>query len=252
VIDLHSHILPGLDDGVRTIEEARELARRAAAEGVRAIAATPHVRADFPTRAEQMEERVAELRRDFAEQGIPVEVLHGGEIDLSFRPTLESDQLSRFTLAQNGVHLLLEFPYRGWPDDLGESLLELVELGTVPVLAHPERNAEVQASPERLADLVRLGVLVQLTAASLDGRLGRSSREAARRLLELGLAHLLASDAHTPEIREVGLSAAVAAIGDEALARYLTEEAPAAIVAGEPVPEPPRPRKRRRLLSRRR
>jgi protein-tyrosine phosphatase len=90
-----------------------------------------------------------------------------------------------------------------------------------------------------------MGALVQITAASLDGRIGRSSQKAAERLLELGFAHVLASDAHTPEIREVGLAAAVEAVGDEALARFLTVDAPSAIVVGETVPGPPRKARRR-------
>ena len=250
MIDLHSHILPGLDDGCRTIEDARGLARLAASEGVTAIAATPHVRADYPTRPERMEERVAELRRDLAEQGIPVELLHGGEIAVEMLPRLSEDELRRFTIAQSGAYLLLEFPYRGWPLELEQRVFELRASGLTPLLAHPERNGEVQADPTRLAETVRAGALVQITAASLDGRLGRSSREAAGRLLELRLAHVLASDAHTPEIRAAGLAAAVESLTDEALARYLTVEAPASIVAGEPVPEPPsRKPRRRRFLS---
>src|SRR5277367_6032368 len=102
VIDLHSHILPGLDDGVATIEEARELARAALAEGVTAIAATPHVREDYPTTPEQMEAGVAALRADFAEQGIALEVLHGGELDLEFLTTLPDEELRRFTIGQTG------------------------------------------------------------------------------------------------------------------------------------------------------
>jgi protein-tyrosine phosphatase len=246
VIDLHSHILPRLDDGARAIEESRALARLAAAEGVTAIAATPHVRTDYPTRVEQMERRVAEVRRDFAEQGIPVDVLHGGEIALDMLSRLDADERRRFTLAQSGVYLLLEFPYRGWPLGLERRVFELTAAGIKPLLAHPERNREVQAEPERLAEVVRAGSLVQITAASLDGRIGRSSRDAAQRLLELGLVHVLASDAHTPEIREAGLAAAVETLGDEHLARYLTEEAPAAIVAGEQVPDPPRVARRRK------
>lgn len=246
MIDLHSHILPGLDDGARTIEDARTLARLAAAEGVGAIAATPHVRADYPTRPEEMEERVAELRRDFGEHGIPVAVLHGGEIALDALPGLEPDELRRFTLAQNGSYVLLEFPYRGWPLELEQRVFELRAAGLTPLLAHPERNADVQRRPERLAEAVNVGALVQVTAASLDGRLGRSSREAAQRLLDLRLAHVLASDAHTPDIREAGLAAAAKAIADGRLAHYLTTVAPAAIVAGKPVPEPPAPRPRRR------
>lgn len=248
MIDLHSHILPGLDDGARTIEEARALARLAASEGITAIAATPHVRTDYPTRPEVMEERVGELRRDFAERAIPVEVLHGGEIDLDMLTTLDDGELRRFTLAQSGRYLLLEFPYSGWPAGLEETVHGLGLRGFVALMAHPERNADVQAAPERLADLVRAGVLVQITAASLDGRLGRSSREAALQLLALRLAHVLASDAHTPDVRAAGLAAAAGALGDSGLARYLTEEAPAAIVAGEAVPEPPALPRRKRFI----
>jgi protein-tyrosine phosphatase len=249
VIDLHSHILPGLDDGSRTVEDARELARRAAADGVTAIAATPHVRADYPTRPEEMERGVLALRQDFVEQRIPVEVLHGGELDLVMLGSLDDDALRRFSLARSERYLLLEFPYTGWPSGLEETVDGLGRRGFVSVLAHPERNREAQADPGRLAEAVRLGALVQLTAASVEGRIGRSSQRAAQRLLDAGLAHVLASDAHTPEIREAGLATAVEAVGDERLAAYLTVEAPGAIVAGEALPgPPPRPRRRRRFL----
>ena len=246
MIDLHSHILPGLDDGSRTVEDARALARRAAEDGVTAIAATPHVRSDYPTRAGEMERGVSRLREDFLAEGIDVEVLPGGEIDLGMLASLDDDALRRFTLAQSGRYLLLEFPYTGWPAGLEETVYGLGLRGLLPVLAHPERNREVQSKPSRLAEVVRLGALVQLTAASLDGRIGRSAQAAARKLLELGIAHLLASDAHTPEIREAGLAAAAEALEDDGLARFLTVEAPSAIVAGEPVPDPPRMARRRR------
>jgi protein-tyrosine phosphatase len=246
MIDLHSHILPGLDDGSRTVEDARALARRAAEDGVTAIAATPHVRSDYPTRAEEMERGVSRLREDFLAEGIDVEVLPGGEIDLGMLASLGDDGLRRFTLAQSGRYLLLEFPYTGWPAGLEETVYGLGLRGLLPILAHPERNREVQSKPERLAEAVRMGALVQLTAASLDGRIGSSAQAAANKLLELGLAHVLASDAHTPEIREAGLAAAAETLQDDDLARFLTVEAPSAIVAGEPVPEPPRKARRRR------
>jgi protein-tyrosine phosphatase len=249
VIDLHSHVLPGVDDGARTIEDSRELASKAASEGITAIAATPHVRHDYPTTPDRMEAEVAALRRDFSEQGIPVEILHGGELDLQAMRALSQDDLRRFTIAQNGRYLLVEFPYRGWPLDLEQTLFDLALSGFAPILAHPERNAEVQAEPGRLSPFVDRGGLVQITAASLDGRIGRRSRQAAQELIEAGLAHILASDAHLPEIREVGLAAAAEALDDE-LARYLTQAAPSAIVAGEAVPPPPARRRRRRFLRR--
>jgi protein-tyrosine phosphatase len=249
VIDLHSHILPGLDDGARTIADSRALAKRSEEDGVTAIAATPHVRADYPTTAEEMERGVEELRADFRANDIAVQVLHGGEIDLEVLLNIEREELVRFTLAQTGRYLLVETPYMGWPPGLERVLFDLDDAGLVPVLAHPERNHEVQARPERLANLVTSGTLIQVTAASLDGRLGRSTKDAAQQLLELEFVHLLASDAHTPDIREAGLLAAAGAVRDDNLARYLTEEAPAAIVAGEPLPErPPRKRRRRRFV----
>jgi protein-tyrosine phosphatase len=120
--------------------------------------------------------------------------------------------------------------------------------GFVAVVGHPERNRAVQSNPRRLGEAVRMGALVQITAASLDGRIGRSSQKAAQRLLELGFAHVLASDAHTPEIREAGLAEAVEAVGDDALARFLTVDAPSAIVAGETLPGRPSKVRRRRYL----
>ena len=239
VIDLHSHILPGVDDGARTLAEARELARLAVADGVEAIAATPHVRADFPTTAEVMEEGVAELRADFHEEGIPLQVLHGGEIDIGLLWAIPPEELARLTIAQTGRYVLLEFPYRRWPLALDSAVSGLVRRGITPLLAHPERNPEVQDRPARVEALVAAGALVQVTGASLDGRLGRASQSTAKRLLELGLVHTLASDAHGPHIREGGLAASAEAVGDDGLARYLTREAPAAIVAGEPVPPVP-------------
>lgn len=248
MIDLHAHILPALDDGAETLEDSRAIARAAATEGVEAIAATPHVRHDYPTTVEQMEAGVDELRADFERADIPVRVLHGGEIALEQLVGLEPETRARFTLGQTGVYLLLEFPYSGWPLGLDQEIFSLRAAGLTPVLAHPERNREVQAAPERLAELVRLGAAVQLTAASLDGRLGKSSRNSCFRLLELGLVDVLASDAHTPAIREAGLAAAVDALRDEGLARHLTEDAPRAIVAGEELPERPAYRRRRRFF----
>ena len=248
MIDLHSHILPGLDDGPATIEESRLIAQAASAEGIGTIAATPHVRDDYPTRPDEMEEAVETLRHDFAARAIPVEVVHGAEIALERLPFLSREELERFSFAQRGHYLLLEFPFLGWPLSLERVVFGLAESGLTALLAHPERNGDVKRDPARLEPLVRAGALVQLTAASLDGRFGQTTRATAERLLELRLAHVVASDAHAPSLREGGLAQATAGLGDGGLARYLTEEAPAAILAGELVPEPPvAPPRRRRL-----
>lgn len=244
MIDLHSHILPGLDDGVRTLEDALALARAAAAEGVEAIAATPHVREDYPTTAERMEQGVAALTAALDEAGVAIRVLSGGELDLEWLSRLEPGEVARFTLGGSGTYLLLEFPYAGWPLSLLPAIARLRSTGVTPLLAHPERNSSVQERPERLEEAIAAGALAQVTSASIEGRLGRRARAAARRLLELGLVDVIASDSHGAEVRSFGLRAAAESLGDEGLARYLTVEAPAAIVAGRPL-EPARRHLRR-------
>ena len=254
MIDLHSHILFGLDDGAATLDESLEIARAAVEDGIEVIAATPHVRENYPTTAAEMEQRLAEVRQAVQTEGIPLDVRPGGEIALERLAILSPEELSRFGLGGNPKCILIEFPYYGWPLDLGERLFQFRTEGVTPVLAHPERNGDVQADPERLRDLVRGGAAVQVTAASVDGRLGRRPREAAVQLLELGLVHLIASDAHAPSLRAIGMRAAAEAVGDEALAHWLTATVPAALLAGEVLPERPEvdPPRRRRWFGRRR
>lgn len=245
MIDLHSHVLPGLDDGVATLGEAVELCEAAAADGIEVLAATPHVRADYPTTPEQMERALAEVQR--ATKGT-LRVIAGGELDVAELDRPE-EELRRFCLGGTN-RLLVETPYRGWPLDLADRLFKLGLAGFSSVLAHPERNRDVQQRPELLEPIVTGGTLVQLTAASVDGRFGRAARSCAFDLLDRGLAHLVASDAHAPSLRAVGLSGACEAIGDEELARWLTVRVPRAILAGAALPPRPskRPRRRWRLF----
>lgn len=232
---------------MRSIDESLELLRAAHEDGIERIAATPHVREDYPTTPREMEVRLAEVCGAAREAAIPVDVLAGGELDLAFAARLGDDDLRRFGLGGNPSLLLLEFPYLGWPPKLPELVFDLQVRGFRIVLAHPERNADVQDEPERLRPLVDSGVVVQLTAASLDGRLGGAPRSAARRLLDARLAHLVASDAHAPDIRSVGLRTAAAAAGADTLASWLTEDVPAALLAGRALPERPEPPRKRFL-----
>ena len=253
MIDLHSHILPGVDDGAATMDDALEMARAAAAAGIAAVAATPHVRGGEPIRAEAMQAGLAELRRALAGAGVELEVHGGGEVDLDRLEALPPDELKGFGLGGNPAYLLVEFPYQGWPLDAPRLLFDLRLAGITPVLAHPERNAAVQAKPERLRELVDAGALVQVTAGSLAGRFGSTNRRTAEALVANGLAHLVASDAHDAGRRGWDLPAARAAVGDPALARWLVEEMPRAIVERQPLqPRPATPKKRRRLSLTRR
>jgi len=241
MIDLHSHILPGIDDGARTLEGSLDIARAAVRDGIVTIAATPHVRDDWPTGADLMEERVADLRAELDLAGIPLDVRTGGEIALEWLTRLAPEELRRFGLGGTR-YLLVETPYYGWPRDLLAQMLALQDRGFAPVLAHPERNADVAARPVLLGPLVDEGVLVQVTAASLDGRIGRRAFECARLLIREELAHLLASDAHHASVREVGMADAAKRVDDPALAEWLTREVPRAILADSEIP--PRPRSR--------
>jgi protein-tyrosine phosphatase len=240
VVDLHSHILPGIDDGARSLEESLAIARTAVSQGIKTIAATPHVRADYPTRPDEMEHEVAVLRRALEASGVAIDLIHGAEIAIDMLPTLGPDTLNRFTLGQSGRYLLIEFPYFGWPTALEGAIDTLRRLGIMPVLAHPERNPRIQQNPSILVAATELGGLVQVTAASVAGDLGRDAYRAVNALLELRAVHLIASDVHRPGSRESGLARAAELVGGGPLGRYLTEEAPASVALGLPVGSPPR------------
>lgn len=249
VVDLHTHVLPGLDDGARDLAEAVEIVRAMAEDGVRIVAATPHVRDDYPTTPDQMEAALGLVRAAVEAAGIAVELRGGGEISIAALGGLDPATLARFGLGGNPQLVLLEFPYYGWPLSLAHECERLLSSGIVPLLAHPERNAVVPSRTRELAQIVRSGAFVQLTAAAVDGRLGRSAASRARLLLDLELAHTISSDAHSPGVREAGLAAAAAAVGDE-LGNWLTNAVPAALLAGADLPR--RPVAERRRITRRR
>lgn len=236
--------MPGLDDGAKDVKEALGICAAATADGTTVIAGTPHVRDDYPTTPERMEAALAELREA---AGDSIRIVPGGELALPEVRRGPLEELRRFGLGGNPRYLLVETPYAGWPLDLAALFGDLVEAAITPVLAHPERNLEVQLRPELLVPLVAGGALVQLTAASVDGRLGPRVRRCTKELLDRNLAHLIASDAHAPDVRAVGLRSAAAAVGDEPLARWLTVEVPGAIVEGTPLPERPERTARRRF-----
>lgn len=248
MLDLHTHILFGLDDGAVTVEDSLALARSLAADGVGVVVGTPHVRADYPTEPAAMEESLAAVRAAVAAEGIPIEVRGGAEIAVERLGRLTRDDLARFGLGGNPHLVLLEYPDHGHPVGLVEICAGLVDDGIVPLVGHPERNATLQARPEDLAELVHAGALVQVTAGSVAGSFGKSSARCARRLLELGLVHVVASDVHRAGSRRAGIAAITGSLGDEAYARWLTTSVPAALLAGDPLP--PRPPWRQGLLAR--
>lgn len=243
IIDLHAHVLPGVDDGPATADECVAAVAAAAEADVGVLAATPHVRSDYPTTPSVMEELVRDLVERVDNAGISIAIVTGAEIALDAAADASDADLERFTLG-GGDSVLVEFPYAGWPPGLAKELDTLRGRGFRPVLAHPERNPEVQAAPGRLSALVEEGVLVQLTASSVAGTGGRRAQATALRLLELELAHMLASDMHGT-FRGGGFRDAFAELRDSRLAGWLTHDVPAAVLAGDDLPVRPRARRRR-------
>jgi protein-tyrosine phosphatase len=196
LIDIHCHILPGLDDGPDDIEGSLALARTAVAGGTTTIVATPHIRDDYPFPIDVIDERLRELRAALAEEGIALEVLPGGEVSIDKSVDLSDEELSQVTLGR-GPYVLVESPYGEATDFLERSLYDLQVRGFRPVLAHPERSPSFQDSPDRLATLVGRGVLTSITAGSMAGQFGRTVRGVSRTMLARALVHDVASDAHS-------------------------------------------------------
>lgn len=245
MIDLHSHLLPGIDDGPPDVEHSLELARAAAEQGTRVLAATPHLRGDFPdVHPDELPSRCDAIRRAIAEAGIELEVAQGGEAGVMWAVNARDEDLRAATYGARGSDLLVETPYGGLADNFEGMLFSLADRGYRLLLAHPENNPTFQRSPARLERLIERGVLLQVTARSLiRPERKRGPRPLAESLVRDGLAHVLASDAHSgrqlrPPALGAGRDAAAELVG-EARARWMVEDAPAAILAGEPLPDPP-------------
>lgn len=193
MIDLHCHILPGLDDGAQTLEESLEMARVAAMDGIHTVVATPH--ADRwgaePDQAD-LESRVAQLQESLDAEGIPVRIVPGLENHLT--PELLSGGIVPIN---HSSYVLVELPFEELPPYAESALFELQLQGYLPILAHPERNTVLRSDHDALRRLVERGILVQLTAASLLGVFGKKTKEASEAYLKQGLAHVLSTDSHS-------------------------------------------------------
>jgi protein-tyrosine phosphatase len=260
VVDLHCHILPGVDDGAVDLAASVAMLRCAAAEGIAHMVATPHTcDGRYEVSRDRAHAAFQELRRAAHAAGIGVELSLAGEVHLDPRIP---DLLRRdpgITLDGRGRYLLLELPHETVPPSLPQFLFTLRTLHTTPVIAHPERNLAVRQSPELVVEWLRLGVLCQLTAGSFTGVFGTSIRACAERFLSRGQAHVIATDSHSaqrraPRVQDAAL--AVAALVGEDGARALFVDNPRRLLRGEPrealtVPEPRRRRPLFGWLSRR-
>jgi protein-tyrosine phosphatase len=242
MIDLHCHLLPGLDDGPDSLEVALAMAQLQVTAGVRVVAATPHVSPGMPNDAAIVAQGVAQMRAALRTASISLEVVRGAEIDLGCALELPDEELRNLALG-DGPWILLEAPLR--PNAPLEPIVARLQArGHEILLAHPERSPMLQRNPAMLHRLVGGGVLSQITTGSLVGSFGGVVQRFSKRLIEDGLVHVLASDAHDPRRRPPGLRAPVFDDGLASELRALTEEIPAAIIAGEHIERGPRPKRR--------
>ncbi|MEI8374318.1 MAG: CpsB/CapC family capsule biosynthesis tyrosine phosphatase [Planctomycetota bacterium] len=237
-VDIHCHLLPGLDDGPATWSESVLMAEMAVADGVSTIVATPHQLGSYPAnRVATIYPKVARLQELLDGRKIPLQVLPGAEV------RIEPDLVGRIrsgdvlTVADRRRHLLLELPQEVY-FPLDRPLAELHAAGIVGILAHPERNLGILASPGVLRPLVEAGCLLQVTAASLLGVFGGRIRTFTEQLIKQRLVSLVSSDAHGTKSRPPGLRAAfdrVAELAGHSTAVALCCRNPACVVAGQPL-----------------
>jgi protein-tyrosine phosphatase len=239
MIDIHSHILPGLDDGADSMEEAVAMARCAVACGIRQMVATPHVKTGlYPNKREAILTAIAQLQETLLANKIPLDILPGAEYHLD--PDL-AQRLTRgeiLTINDRGRYLLVELPAAVVPDYTATVFYELQLLGVTPVIAHPERNAVFARDHSRLHMLVTRGALAQVTAGSLAGLFGHTATATARAFLEQGCVHFIASDAHASTGRiqymEIAIKEATRLLGEEPGRNFVAGN-PDRVVKGEPI-----------------
>jgi len=245
VIDLHCHLLPGIDDGPDTMEDSLNLARVAAAGGIRTIVATPHVSREWDNDARSIAALAEDVRGQLAAHGIPLDVRTGAEISLGRAVELPAQELAALALG-DGPWLLVECPHQSHAVGLEEQLLALGAQGHRVVLAHPERCPAVQRDPDMLGRLIAAGMIGSVTAGALTGRFGSDVRRFALELVKRGMVHNVASDAHDRLRRPPSIAAELAQAGLEGLGDWASGSVPAAVLAGAPLPpgppvNPPRP-----------
>lgn len=244
MIDIHCHILPGLDDGPATLEKSVEMCRIATSDGIRAIVATPHMlNGMYAVSAEQVLAGVEVLNSVLASEGLALQVLPGADVHVDKDLPRYLSEKKILTLADKGKHLMVELPQDVLPAEIADLLFQIQLKGATPIVSHPERNVEVQRNPEILCGLVERGALLQVTAGSLTGAFGSKAEACGLALLRRGMAHLVATDAHNAGRRPPRLSEARRVVERELgpdEARAVFEERPARLLAGAYV-EPPEP-----------
>lgn len=240
MIDLHCHILPGLDDGPQWLEESLAMAETAMEDGIRTVVATPHTGDGlYANPLDKVRSALSSLKEALLERGLHLDLHIGGDVHV--RPDMMRAVRAgeAITVDNAGKYLLLELPSLSIPSGVREEIFQLRIHGITPIITHPERNQVIIRDPLVLEEMVSMGALAQLTAMSLTGGFGGIVREAAEYLLTRRLVHVIASDAHSavhrPPILSRALERASSVLGDRVEAEQMVTSVPAAILAGDMV-----------------
>src|SRR5215204_6191236 len=240
VIDLHCHLLPGIDDGARDQSEALEMARIAASEGTTVVACTPHILPGvYDNTGPAIRAATMELQRALDDAGVPIRLVVGADIHL-VPPVVENLKSGQALSLGDSRYVLIEPPHHVLPPRAEEAFFALAAAGYTPILTHPERMSWIRRNYDLIQRLVNAGVLMQLTAGALVGRFGNTARYWSERMLEEGMLHIVATDAHDtkrrgPFLREA-YEAAWRAVG-EIEANNLVWHRPQAILENRDVPK---------------
>lgn len=196
MIDIHSHILPGIDDGAQTIEDSIKMAKTAVNEGITSIIATPHHKNNqFNNLKSSILTKVNELNSVLKQENIPLTVLPGQEVRI-YGEVIEDYNKEEILTLNHTKYLFIEFPSSSVPRYAERLLYDLQTEGIIPIIVHPERNKELQEKPDLLYQFVKSGALTQVTASSVVGYFGKNVKKFSEQLIEYNLTHFIASDAH--------------------------------------------------------
>ena len=266
MIDLHAHILPGLDDGAETLDESIEMCWLSYQDGIRTIVATPHIlkgiysnnRSTILAKVQELNDALKKLRVQSSEFGgkdfdasthsliaasDAFKILPGADVHFSLDMLQLCENGEIVTVNDKGRYLMVEFDSQGIPYHAEDVLFQMIMHGIIPIITHPERNLEIARSPNRYYEIIKMGCLGQVTAMSLTGGFGSGVRRIAEKLLKNRLAHVIASDSHSinrrPPILSTALRATEKIVGKEEAQKMVTEYPEAVIEGRKPnVPEP--------------
>ncbi len=233
MVDIHSHILPGIDDGAKSWDMAEEMCRMAASDGITHMVATPHANDEFAYDRQAHEAALAQLREKV---NGTIELTLGCDFHISFDNVMRLRKNPAEFCVGRTNYFLVEFSDFGVSRLMLDMLKEFLDNGLRPIITHPERNPMLRQKPETIVEMAEIGCVIQVTASSFTGFWGTGPKKTAQWLLKQGAVHVLATDSHDPAHRRPVLSegrAAVAQLAGEEVAELFVRRNPEAIVRGE-------------------